>query len=65
MCVTARIRSSAEKTTGFWNGDTVARDANGNTLGRANSKLGITRDSAGCVTSTNLADADSLFDWDR
>jgi hypothetical protein len=53
------------KTTGFSNGDTVARDANGNILGRANSKFGITRDSAGRITSTNQADADSLFDWER
>jgi hypothetical protein len=53
------------KTTGFTNGDIVARDVNGNTLGRANSKLGITRDSAGRITSTNLGDADSLFDWER
>jgi hypothetical protein len=29
------------KTTGFSNGDTVARDANGNMLGRASSKLGL------------------------
>jgi hypothetical protein len=53
------------QTTGSSNGDTVARDANGNILGRANSKFGITRDSAGRITSTNQGDADSLFDWDR
>jgi hypothetical protein len=56
---------TGRKTTGFSNVDTVARDVNGNTLGRANSKLGTTRDSAGCITSTNQADADSLFDWER
>ena len=53
------------KTTGFSNDDTVVRDTSGKMSGRANSKLGITRDSAGRITSTNQADADSLFDWTR
>jgi hypothetical protein len=53
------------KATGFSTGDTVARDANGKMFGRVNSKLGITRDAAGRITSTNQADAGSLFDWER
>ena len=52
-----------KKTTGFLNGDTVARDANGKILRRANSKFDITRDSEDRITSTNQADADSLFKW--
>ena len=51
------------KTTGFSNGDTVARDSSGKIQGRANNKFGITRDSEGRITSTNQADADSLFEW--
>ena len=51
------------KTTGFSNGDTIARDADGKVLGRANSKFHITRDSEGRITSTNQGNADSLFKW--
>jgi len=51
------------KTSGFANGDTVARDRDGRILGHSNSKFGNTRDSNGRITSTNQADVDSLFDW--
>jgi hypothetical protein len=51
------------KTSGFSNGDTVARDRDGKILGRSSSKFGNTRDASGRLTSTNQADADSLFDW--
>ena len=51
------------KTSGFSNGDTVARDSSGKILGRSNSKFGVTRDAQGRITSTNQADADSLFEW--
>jgi hypothetical protein len=51
------------KTSGFSNGDTVARDSSGNVLGRSSNKFGNTRDASGRLTSTNQADADSLFDW--
>jgi hypothetical protein len=51
------------KTSGFSNGDTVARDSSGKVLGRSSNKFGNTRDASGRLTSTNQADADSLFDW--
>jgi hypothetical protein len=51
------------KTSGFSNGDAVARDRDGKILGRSSSKFGNTRDASGRLTSTNQADADSLFDW--
>jgi len=51
------------KTTGFSNGDTVARDSSCKILGRSSNKFGNTRDASGRLTGTNQADADSLFDW--
>lgn len=51
------------KTSGFDNGDTVARDSSGKILGRSSNKFRNTRDSHGRVTSVNQADADSLFEW--
>jgi hypothetical protein len=51
------------KTSGFANGDTVARDRDGKMLGHSRSKFGNTREANGRLTSTNQADPDSLFDW--
>ena len=51
------------KTSGFSNGDTIARNSSGKILGRSSNKFGNTRDASGHLTSTNQADADSLFDW--
>jgi hypothetical protein len=51
------------KTSGFANGDTVARDRDGKILGHSNDTFGNTRDSNGRITSANQADADLLFDW--
>jgi hypothetical protein len=51
------------KTSGFANGDTVARDRDGKMLGHSSSKFGNTREANGRLTSTNQADPDSLFDW--
>jgi len=51
------------KTTGFANGDTVARDRDGRILGHSNNKFSNTRDSNGQIKSSNQADVESLFDW--
>lgn len=51
------------KTSGFGNGDTVARDRIGKILGHSSSKFDNTRDANGRLTSTNQADVDSSFDW--
>jgi hypothetical protein len=56
-------RIIGSRTSGFANGDMVARDRDGKILGRSSSKFGNTRDANGRLTSTNQADADSLFDW--
>jgi len=60
---TGKNQILGSKTSGFANGDTVARDRDGKILGRSSSKFGNTRDASGRITSTNQADADSLFDW--
>jgi hypothetical protein len=51
------------KTSGFANGDTVARDRIGKILGHSSNEFGNTRDANGRIKSTNQADTDSLFDW--
>jgi hypothetical protein len=49
------------KTSGFANGDTVARDRDGNILGHSNSTFRNTRDSKGNLVSINTDDTDLLF----
>jgi hypothetical protein len=49
------------KTSGFANGDTVARDSNGKILGHANSTFNNTRDAHGHLVSTNSDDVALLF----
>ena len=49
------------KTTGFENGDEVARDSGGKILGHSNSAFGNTRDAQGKLVSRNQADADLLL----
>jgi hypothetical protein len=51
------------KTTGFANGDKVARDRGGKILGHSNDTFGNTSDSNGRITSADQADPDLLFDW--
>jgi hypothetical protein len=51
------------KTSGFTNGDTVARDSDGKILGHSSDSFSNTRDANGHLTSTNEADVDSLFEW--
>jgi hypothetical protein len=51
------------KTSGFANGDTVARDRGGKVLGHSSDMFGNTRDLNGRITSANQANADLLFDW--
>jgi hypothetical protein len=51
------------KTTGFANGDTVARDHDGRIVGHSNNKFSTTRDSNAQIRSSNQADVESLFDW--
>jgi hypothetical protein len=51
------------KTSGFANGDTVARDRDGKILGHSSSKFDNTRNADGHLASTNQAAADSLFNW--
>ena len=49
------------KTTGFENGDEVARDRDGRVLGRSSSVFANTRDAQGRLVSRNQADADLLL----
>ncbi len=49
------------KTSGFANGDTVARDRDGNILGHSNSTFHNTRDSKGRLVSIDTDDTDLLF----
>jgi len=49
------------KTTGFLNGDEVARDRDGKIVGRSSSAFGNTRDAQGKLVSRNQADTDLLF----
>ena len=46
---------------GFTNDETVARDAQGQIIGRSNDKYAITRDASGRIVSNNASDVDSLF----
>lgn len=48
-------------TSGFTNGDVVARDEYGNLLGRSSATFGNTRDAHGRLVSRNTADVDLLF----
>jgi hypothetical protein len=48
-------------TSGFANGDTVARDRSGKILGHSNSKFGNTRDTSGRLVSSNADDVGLLF----
>jgi hypothetical protein len=48
-------------TTGFDNGDTVARDRTGRILGHSNSTFHNTRDSAGRLASQDTDDTGLLF----
>jgi len=54
-------RIIGSKTSGFDNGDTVARDRDGHILGHSSEKFGNTRDGRGHLVSQNQADADLLF----
>lgn len=49
------------KTTGFDNGDEVARDEHGCILGHSNSTFNNTRNAQGCLVSNNQADVGPLF----
>lgn len=49
------------KTSGFDNGDAVARDRDGTILGHSNSKFGNTRDGQGRLVSLNSADTGRFF----
>ena len=49
------------KTSGFENGDTVARDRDGRILGHSSSKFNNTRDGRGRLVSRNTADTGLLF----
>ena len=48
-------------TSGFANGDVVARDRGGKALGRSNERFGNTRDGNGHLVSQNTADVGLLF----
>jgi hypothetical protein len=48
-------------TSGFANGDTIARDRGGKILGHANSTFQNTRDEEGRLVSRNSADVGLLF----
>jgi hypothetical protein len=48
-------------TSGFANGDTVARDRSGKILGHSNSTFQNTRDEEGRLVSRNSADVGLLF----
>jgi YD repeat-containing protein len=49
------------ETSGFTNDETVARDAQGQIIGRSNDKYAITRDASGRIVSNNASDVDLLF----
>jgi hypothetical protein len=49
------------KTSGFSNGDTVARDRDGKILGHSSSRFASTRDSNGKLVCRNTADVGMLF----
>ena len=51
------------KTTGFANGDKVARDRGGKILGHSNDTFSNTRDSNGRIRSANQTDSDLPLDW--
>jgi len=66
MLKTAYIRDGKNKiigsaTTGFPNGDAVARDRNGKILGRSSELFHNTRDADGHLISRNIADVGLLF----
>lgn len=48
-------------TSGFANGDAVARDRDGKVLGHSNDRFDNTRDGSGCLVSRNTADVGLLF----
>ena len=50
------------ETSGFDNGDTVARDSHGKILGRASSRFNTTRHAHGKLVSINTDDAGLLFE---
>jgi hypothetical protein len=56
-----RNQIMGSSTSGFANGDTVARDRSGKILGHANSTFQNTRDEEGRLVSRNSADVGLLF----
>jgi hypothetical protein len=56
-----RNRLLGSITSGFSDSTEVARDAEGRLLGKANHKIGNTRDSHGGLVSIDTADAGLLF----
>lgn len=58
-----RNKIIGSRTSGFENGDVIARDRKGQILGHANARFQNTRDGQGRLISQNVADVDLLFGW--